>query len=41
VLSAVPNAFNSQHVATMQLLSSVMVAAITRASRRESALPRS
>ena len=40
VLSAVPNAFNSQHVATMQLLSSVMVAAITRASRRESALSR-
>ena len=40
VLSAVPNAFNRQHVATMQLLSSLMVAAITRASRRESAIPR-
>lgn len=38
VLSAVPNAFNSQHVTTMQLLSSMMVAAITRTSRRESAL---
>ena len=38
VLSAVPNAFNRQHVATMQLLSSMMVAAITRASRRESGL---
>jgi GAF domain-containing protein len=33
VLSAVPNAFNSQDVATMQLLSSVMVAAIARLSR--------
>jgi len=33
VLSAVPNAFNSQDVATMQLLSSMMVAAIARVSR--------
>jgi GAF domain-containing protein len=33
VLSGVPNAFNSQDVATMQLLSSMMVAAIARVSR--------
>jgi GAF domain-containing protein len=33
VLSSVPNAFNSQDVATMQLLSTVMVAAIARVSR--------
>jgi GAF domain-containing protein len=33
VLSAVPNAFNSQDVATMQLLSSMMVVAIARVSR--------
>jgi len=33
VLSAVPNAFNSQDVATMQLLSSMMVAAIARVSQ--------
>jgi GAF domain-containing protein len=32
VLSAVPNAFDQQDVATMQLLSSMMVAAIARAS---------
>jgi GAF domain-containing protein len=34
VLSAAPNAFNHQDVATMQLLSSMMVAAITRLSHR-------
>ena len=34
VLSAAPNAFNNQDVATMQLLSSMMVAAITRLSHR-------
>jgi GAF domain-containing protein len=34
VLSAAPNAFNQEDVATMQLLSSMMVAAITRLSRR-------
>ena len=33
VLSATPYAFNAQDVATMQLLSSMMVAAITRLSR--------
>jgi GAF domain-containing protein len=33
VLSAVPHAFNHQDVATMQLLSSMMVAAITRLAR--------
>ena len=33
VLSAVPDAFNSQDVDTMQLLASVMVAAIARVSR--------
>jgi hypothetical protein len=33
VLSAVPHAFNYQDIATMQLLSSTMVAAITRLSR--------
>jgi GAF domain-containing protein len=33
VLSATPNAFNHQDVATMQLLSSMMVTAITRLSR--------
>jgi len=33
VLSAAPNAFNAQDIATMQLLSSVMVAAIARVSR--------
>lgn len=33
VLSASPNAFNQQDVTTMQLLSSMMVAAITRLSR--------
>ncbi|HEX6803138.1 MAG TPA: GAF domain-containing protein [Terriglobales bacterium] len=33
VLSAVPNAFNHQDIATMQLLSSMMVTAITRLSR--------
>jgi hypothetical protein len=33
VLSGVPNAFNHQDVATMQLLSSMMVTAITRLSR--------
>jgi GAF domain-containing protein len=32
VLSSSPNAFDSRHVATMQLLSSVMVAAISRIS---------
>jgi GAF domain-containing protein len=36
VLSAVPNAFNFQDVATMQLLSSMMVAAISRVSRMAS-----
>ncbi len=35
VLSATPNAFNYQDVATMQLLSSMMVAAIARLSRIE------
>lgn len=35
VLSATPNAFNYQDVATMQLLSSMMVAAIARLSRME------
>ena len=34
VLSAAPNAFNQNDVSTMQLLSSMMVAAITRLSRR-------
>jgi GAF domain-containing protein len=34
VLSATPNAFNQQDVTTMQLLSSMMVAAITRISGR-------
>lgn len=34
VLSAAPNAFNHNDVATMQLLSSMMVAAITRLSHR-------
>lgn len=33
VLSAIPHAFNHQDVATMQLLSSMMVTAITRLSR--------
>jgi GAF domain-containing protein len=33
VLSAAPNAFNAQDVATMQLLSSMMVTAIARVSR--------
>src|SRR5438094_4897097 len=33
VLSAAPNAFNQNDVSTMQLLSSMMVAAITRLSR--------
>jgi hypothetical protein len=33
VLSATPNAFNYQDIATMQLLSSMMVTAITRLSR--------
>jgi len=33
VLSGAPNAFNAQDIATMQLLSSVMVAAIARVSR--------
>lgn len=33
VLSATPNAFNHQDIATMQLLSSMMVTAITRLSR--------
>ena len=37
VLSSVPNAFNHQDVATMQLLASMMVAAIARLSRREAA----
>jgi GAF domain-containing protein len=32
VLSASPNAFHEQHVTTMQLLSSMMVAAISRVS---------
>jgi GAF domain-containing protein len=40
VLSSVPNAFNSQDVATMQLLSSMMVAAIARVSRLASSPPR-
>lgn len=35
VLSATPNAFNQQDVTTMQLLSSMMVAAITRISGRK------
>ena len=39
VLSSAPNAFNHQDVATMQLLASMMVAAITRISRRESGQP--
>lgn len=38
VLSSVPNAFNHQDVATMQLLASMMVAAIARVSRREPGL---
>jgi GAF domain-containing protein len=33
VLSASPNAFHEQHVSTMQLLASMMVAAISRISR--------
>jgi GAF domain-containing protein len=33
VLSPTPNAFDTQDVATMQLLSSMMVTAITRLSR--------
>jgi len=37
VLSGVPNAFNQQHVTTMQLLSSMMVAAISRVPRMETA----
>ena len=35
VLSASPNAFNNNDVATMQLLSSMMVLAISRLSRTE------
>src|SRR6185369_2746463 len=40
VLSAAPNAFNAQDVATMQLLSSMMVTAIARVSRIGSAAVR-
>jgi GAF domain-containing protein len=36
VLSGVPNAFNYQDIGTMQLLSSLMVAAISRVSRMAS-----
>jgi GAF domain-containing protein len=36
VLSAVPNAFDQQDVATMQLLSSMMVTAIARVSAARS-----
>src|SRR5439155_20766264 len=36
VLSATPNAFTYQYVATMQLLSSMMLAAISRLSRMDS-----
>lgn len=39
VLSAAPNAFNSQDVSTMQLLSSMMVAVIARLSRMGHARP--
>jgi GAF domain-containing protein len=39
VLSAVPNAFDQQDVATMQLLSSMMVAAIARVSAGRTAGP--
>lgn len=39
VLSAAPYAFDSRDVATMQLLSSVMVAAISRISRHRSVAP--
>jgi GAF domain-containing protein len=39
VLSAAPNAFNSQDVTTMQLLSSMMVAVIARLSRLGSSHP--
>ena len=39
VLSAAPNAFNSQDIATMQLLSSMMVAAIARISRITASSP--
>lgn len=39
VLSAAPNAFDSQDVATMQLLSSMMVAAIARISRITASSP--
>src|SRR5581483_6382109 len=39
VLSAAPYAFDSRDVATMQLLSSVMVAAISRISRHRSIAP--
>jgi GAF domain-containing protein len=34
VLSATPNAFHDQHVTTMQMLASMMVAAISRISFR-------
>ncbi|HEV2699699.1 MAG TPA: GAF domain-containing protein [Terriglobales bacterium] len=40
VLSATPNAFSAQDIATMQLLSSMMVAAIARVSRIGSPPPR-
>ena len=40
VLSAAPNAFNAQDVATMQMLSSMMVTAIARVSRIGSAAVR-
>jgi GAF domain-containing protein len=36
VLSAIPNAFDQQDVATMQLLSSMMVTAIARVSAARS-----
>jgi GAF domain-containing protein len=39
VLSGVPNAFNSQDVVTMQLLSSMMVAAIARISHITASSP--
>jgi transcriptional regulator with GAF, ATPase, and Fis domain len=39
VLSAAPNAFNSQDVVTMQLLASMMVAAIARISRITASSP--